>query len=138
MRLDSFQDIAQFCINRYKESFDPKDENNFYVDTLYVAIDRYKFVTCSTTPHILSEATQCLLIHRRKTLAVTNWYSWYKVEYIDEEGAVTEGILKKGFILDIDACGSFSNQVMELRYKDKVLYYCYTPWEANLQHVWDA
>lgn len=138
MRLDSFKEIAKFCVDRYKESFDPENKNDVYVDTLYVAIDEYNNVTCSTTRHILSEAEQCLLIHRRKTLAFTNYYYWYRIEYIDEEGAVTDGILKKGFSISIDAIGGYSNQVMQLHYKDKVLYSCDAPFETNLQHLWDA
>ena len=138
MRIDSFKDIAKFCVNRYKESFDADNTDNVYVDTLYVSIDNYNNLTCSTTPHVLNEACECLLIHRRRALAVTNSYYWYKIEYIDEEGAVTDGILKKGFSLWTGAGGSFSNQIIQLQYQQRILYTCFCPFETNLQHLWDA
>ena len=138
MRIDSFKEIAKFCVNRYKESFDADDKYNFYVDTLYVAIDRCGFLTCSTTPHVLHEASECLLIHRRRSLAVTNSYDWYKIEYIDEEGAVTDGVLKKEFRLWTGASGSYSNQIIQLQNENRILYTCYCPFETNLQHLWDA
>ena len=138
MRIDSFKDIAKFCVNRYKESFDADNTDNVYVDTLYVSIDNYNNLACSTTPHVLNEACECLLIHRRRALAVTNSYYWYKIEYIDEEGAVTDGILKKGFSLWTGAGGSFSNQIIQLQYQQRILYTCFCPFETNLQHLWDA
>ena len=95
MRMDSFRDIAKYCIERYKNSLDEESER--YLGTLYVSIDEHDFVDCSTTPHILSQARKCILIHSRKVLAVSNWYTWYKVEYIDEEGCVTDGMLGNGF-----------------------------------------
>ena len=110
-----FIELATYCIKRYKESFDADDKDNVYVDTLYVAIDKHNHLICSTTPHVLNDACECLLIHRRRALAVTNSYYWYKIEYIDEEGAVTDGVLKKGFSLWTGAGGSFSNQIIQLQ-----------------------
>ena len=138
MRIDSFKEIAKFCVNRYKESFDADNKDNIYVDTLYVAIDKDGYLSCSTTPHVLHEACECLLIHRRRALAVTNSYDWYKIEYIDEEGAVTDGVLKKGFRLWTGAGGSYSNQIIQLQNENRILYTCYCPFETNLQHLWDA
>lgn len=103
-----------------------------------MSIDNCNNLTCSTTPHVLNEACECLLIHRRCALAVTNSYYWYKIEYIDEEGAVTDGVLKKGFSLWTGAGGSYSNQIIQLQDEKRVLYTCYCPFETNLQHLWDA
>jgi predicted CopG family antitoxin len=138
MRIDSFKEIAKFCVNRYKDSFDTDNKDNVYVDTLYVSIDKDNNLICSTTPHVLNEANECLLIHRRSALAVTNSYYWYKIEYIDEDGAVTDGVLKNGFSLWTGASGSFSNQIIQLQDEKRVLYNCFTPFETNLQHLWDA
>ena len=138
MRYDSFKSIAKFCVERYKAKFDPNNKSEFYVDTLYVAIDKDGCLTCSKTPHVLNDAYECLLIHRRSSLAITNSYYWYKIEYIDEEGAVTDGVLKKGFFLWTGASGSFSNQIIELQDDKRVLYHCFCPFETNLQHLWDA
>ncbi|MBR6015588.1 MAG: hypothetical protein IK067_00465 [Prevotella sp.] len=138
MNKKDFIDIAKFCVNRYKESFDADDKDNVYVDTLYVAIDNYNKLICSTTPHVLNEACESLLIHRRCSLAVTNSYYWYKIEYIDEDGAVSDGVLKNEFRLWTGASGSFSNQIIQLQDGKRVLYTCYCPFETNLQHLWDA
>lgn len=135
MRMDSFKDIAKYCIERYKNSLE--DECEKYVGTLYVSIDEHDFVDCSTTPHILSQARKCILIHSRKSLAVSNWYTWYKVEYIDEEGCVTDGMLGNGFRLYSNYRGSFSNQVLILYHNDLEIYSCPAPFEDKMQKVWD-
>lgn len=136
MRMDSFKDIAKYCIERYINSLDEACEK--YVGTLYVSIDEFNYTECSTTPHILSQARKCILIHSKKTLAISNWYTWYKVEFIDEEGAVTDGLLGKGFRLYANYSGSFANQRLFLCYNDLEIYSCPTPFEDKMQKVWDV
>ena len=93
----------------------------------------------STTPHILCNAEQCILIHHRSQVAISNWYSWYFVEYINKEGCVCDGDLENGFKLKIEAWGSFSNQVMSLSYgNDNLnLYWCKAPFDKGIQKAWD-
>lgn len=134
--MDSFKDIAKYCIERYKTSLDEESEK--YVGTLYVSIDEHGFVDCSTTPHILSQARKCVLIHSRKALAVSNWYTWYKVEYIDEEGCVTDGMLGNGFRLYSTYRGSFLDQVLILYHDDLEIYSCPAPFEDKMQKVWNV
>lgn len=136
MRMDSFKDIAKYCIERYKNSLDNESEK--YVSTLYVSIDEHDFVDCSTTPHILSQARKCILIHSRKALAVTNWYTWYKVEYIDEEGCVTDGFLGKEFRIYANYSGSFADQKIYLCHRDLEIYSCPAPFADKMQKVWDV
>jgi predicted CopG family antitoxin len=50
----------------------------------------------------------------------------------------SDGVLKNGFSLWTGASGSFSNQIIQLQDEKRVLYNCFTPFETNLQHLWDA
>ena len=129
-----FIELATYSTNRYKESH--SDNGVRYGGTLYVAIDEDNNVKCSKTPHILRNAVQCLLIHCKLELAVTNWYSWYNVEYINEEGCVLDSNLGNKFELYTLASGSYSNQMMRLTYNEMELYSCYTPWEDNIGKIW--
>ena len=106
------------------------------MDTLFVAIVEGNRALCSKTPHILRDAGECILIHQRSEKAVTNWYSWYKVEYIDGEGCVFDGNLGEKFSLYIVSIDSFSNQRMQLSYDNRVIYSCRRPWEDHMAKVW--
>ena len=130
-----FIEIANYCVNRYKESHN--NPENIYVDTLYAAITKDNQVLTSSTPHILRNANKCILIHQRSKLALSNWYSWYKIEYINEEGCVFDIELGNGFTLDIMAWGSYANQVMSLDYEGEHIYWCKRPWTDKLPKVWE-
>lgn len=131
----NFEELSEFCIKRYKNSL--SSENESYVKTLYVAISEDNEVYCSTTPHILSKAHRCILIHSRSALAVSNWYTWYTLEYIDKDGSVTGGFLGNGFSIYTDWVGSWSNQRMYLKHEDLEIYSCPAPFEDKMQKVWD-
>lgn len=132
--MDSFRELARFCVERYKNSLN--NEYEHYIDTLYVSIEN-DIVKCSTTPHLLSQADKCILIHSKKQQAVTNWYTWYYVEYIDDEGAVTDGMLGNGFRLYTDRRGSYDNQRIFLCHNGFELYSCPAPFEDKMQKVWN-
>ena len=129
-----FIELATFCVNRYRDSLTGPRVR--YMDTLFVAIVEGNRVLCSKTPHILRDAGECILIHQRSEKAVTNWYSWYKVEYIDGEGCVFDGNLGEKFSLYIVSINSFSNQRMQLSYDNRVIYSCRRPWEDHMAKVW--
>ena len=139
MSTDDFIEIAELCINRYKE----KHNTNYdrYIGTLYVAISSDDKVFCSNTTHILSHASKLILIHKREALAVSNWYNWYKLEFIDKNGSVTEGYLGDGLKLNIDYSGSWANQAMTLWYEDdynsRYVKDWYSPFENKMQEIWD-
>ena len=129
-----FKGLASLCVQKYKDSLDNKRER--YIDTLFVAITEKDDVLCSKIPSILEKASKCILIHQKKQLAVTNWYSWYKVDYIDENECVTDGNLGQGFKLSISWCNTFDNQMMRLYHGYHGLYACRRPWEDNMAKVW--
>ena len=130
MRMDSFKDIAKYCVERYKTSLDEESER--YVGTLYVSIDEHDFVDCSTTPHILSNATECILIHECTSLSE----HFHKVEYINEDGCVTDGNLTAVLSLKIDRICKNNNPSLSLKYDDDVLYRVYKPWADNIPKLW--
>lgn len=132
-----FVELATFCVNRYKEAHTGSGER--YEGTLYVAILDDNEVRCSTTPHILRNAEQCILIHHKSQIAISNWYSWYFVEYINAEGSVCGGNLENSFMLKIESWGSFSNQVMSHSYgNDNLnLYWCKAPFDKGIKKAWE-
>ena len=81
-----FIELGKYCQAEYKASLDGK--NNKYSKTIFVAIKEDNNILVSTTPHILAQAKKCILIHERSCLAVSKWYSWYMVQFINEKGEV--------------------------------------------------
>ena len=132
-----FIELATFCVKRYKEANTGTGQK--YESTLYVAILEGNKTLCSTTPHILRNAEQCILIHQKSQVAISNWYSWYCVEYINSEGCVCGSVLENEFKLKIESWGSFSNQVMSLSYgNDNLnLYWCKAPFDKGIQKTWE-
>ena len=130
-----FIELATFCVNRYKVAH--TNNRNIYDGTLYVAILEDNQVLCSRTPHVLKNAEKCLLIHQHSKLAISNYYSWYNVEFIDEKGCVFDGNLGNGFKLDVCPLNQFSNQMMRLLYNQSELFWCEPPFEAHIAKVWE-
>lgn len=130
-----FVELATFCVNRYKESHSTSSDS--YAGTLYVAILEDNSVLCSRTPHVLKNAVKCLLIHQRSELAISNYYLWYNIEFIDDKGCVFDGNLGNGFKLEVSAWGQFSNQMMSLLYNQSSLYWCSPPFEDHITKVWE-
>lgn len=130
-----FMELATYCQNRYKEKHNTIE--NKYVKTLFVAITKEGTVLTSTTPHVLRNAEQCILIHESSELAVTRYYSWYHVEFIDKTGEVYDERLDGKFTLQIGACGGYADQEMWLDYGKNTIYSCRTPWEKNIVKIWN-
>jgi len=130
----NFVELATYCANRYRESHNTT--NDSYAGTLYVAIMEDNKVLCSKTPHILRNAKRCILVHQRDQLAVTNYYLWYFVEYIDDNGCVSNGNLGDGFSMGVSPWGGFANQIMSLDYNNSHLFWCKSPFENHMAKIW--
>lgn len=128
-----FNELATYCVNQFKEEHNSSRDH--YVRTLYVSISEDKQVKCSTTPHVLKETSKCLLIHEHSELAISNYYSWYKVQFIDENGCVHDGNLGDGYTLEMFVCGSYSNIRLALCYNKAELYACKAPFEDKIIKV---
>ena len=132
-----FIKISQERVNEFKASLD-SPEYEKYVKTLYVAISQDDKVACAYNPTVLSDAYQCILIHCKSSLAVSNWHNWYRVEFINHNGLNFNGIIGNDCTIDINWQGSWSNQVMTLRHRDDEIYTCNPPFENHMQGVWNA
>lgn len=130
-----FIELANICVNRQKDLLDQNVAR--YLGTLYVAILPTNKALCSKLPQILDKAVKCILIHERKEKAVTNWHLWYKIDYINEEGCVSDGNLGDGFNLSINPTGSFLNQILSLETKGYTVYRCNKPWEDHIGKIWN-
>lgn len=130
-----FVELATFCVNRYNESHNTS--SNRYAGTLYVGISEDNHVMCSITPHILRNCVKSILVHRRDTLAQTNSYYWYDIEFIDENGCVSDGNLGNGYSISVHAWGQYSNQIMSLDYNNSHMFWCRPPFEDHMPKVWE-
>ncbi len=134
MNID-FVELGKYCQTEYKTSLDGKE--NKYIKTLFVAIKDDNSVLISTTPHILTNASKCLLIHERSSLAITNWYLWYRVQFINENGEVFVNRIDDEFELSISACGSYDNQYLNLSADHRVYCSWRAPWEKCIKPMWN-
>ena len=131
----NFVELAKYCQAEYKAALDVKKDT--YRKTLFFAIKEDNSILMSTTPHILVNAHKCILIHERSSLAFTNSYLWYKVQYINENGEVFDNRFDEEFELCITAHGSYANQILELSADNMVYYSCNRPWEKYVGDVWN-
>ena len=135
MNID-FVELGTYCQTEYRKTLDSLKDK--YRKTLFVAIMDDNSCSVSDTPHILSNAKKCILIHERLSLAISNWYSWYVVQFINENGEVLVGRLDNDFELCTVACGGYDNQWLELRADHRTYYSCKAPWKENdIKSIWD-
>ena len=132
-----FIELSKESLWKYRHSLGSVDVER-YVYTLYVAISENNEVSCAYDSAVLDDAYQCILIHCKSALAVSNWYNWYKPEFINHNGHNLGEIIGNDCTIRIDWEGSWSNQVMKLRHRDEVLYSCNAPFENHMQALWDA
>jgi len=125
-----FVELASFCAKQYKDSF--HGYGYCYEHTHFISIADDNEIKCSTTPHILSNATECILIHECTSLSE----HFHKVEYINEDGCVTDGNLTAVLSLKIDRICKNNNPSLSLKYDDDVLYWVYKPWADNIPKLW--
>lgn len=129
-----FVELGKYCQTEYKTSLD--GIKNKYIQTLFVAIKEDNSILVSSTPHILANASKCMLIHERSSLAITNWHSWYVVQFINENGEVSVNRIDDEFALSIAACGHYDNQMLELSGDHCVYCSWRKPWEKCIKPMW--
>jgi cellobiose phosphorylase len=124
-----FVELATFCANRAKEA--RSSWGGKYERTHYVSILEDNTVKYSMTPHVLRNAHECILMHERSEIPISNLYYWYEFEYINPEGCVFASDLENDFDL-ISYKSKHSAPFIELRYKENFLYS-----NLNIQKVWE-
>ncbi|MCI6578332.1 MAG: hypothetical protein SO471_11500 [Anaerobutyricum hallii] len=132
-----FVELGKYCQTEYRASFEGvKDEK--YIRTLFVAIKEDNSIMTSYAPHILRECSKCILIHERTELAITNWYCWYKVQFINEQGEVLDSCLDDEFKLSVYCYNTYSEQLLYLSSISGDDTYCRLPrpFEYNIKLIW--
>ncbi len=132
-----FIELAKKSLWKYRHSLGSVDVER-YINTLYVAISENNEVSCAYDSAVLDGTYQCILIHCKSALAVTNWHNWYKPEFINHNGHNLGGIIGNDCTISINYEGSWSHQVMKLRHREEVVYSCNVPFENHMQALWDA
>ncbi len=128
-------EVAIYCQKIFSDRC--ASENNCkYLKTMFVAIMDDDTVRVSYTPHILRNAVKCILVHSKSKLAFTNWYTWYFVQFIDENYAVHDEMLEDNFTLSVVATGTYSNQIMELSRGIRCIYCCSEPFDNKMSEIW--
>lgn len=133
----NFVEIAEYCREQSKKKHAvPQDK---YDSTLFVSISEENKVFCSNAPHLLSEAKQCILIHAYVFTPGSKAYTFYDIEYIDENGCVNQSRLDCNFRLYITFRDHWVNQIMYLRSNDEktTFYSCTGPWQDKIEIVWN-
>lgn len=124
----NFNEIAEYCINRYKE-------HNNYKGTLYVAISSDDKVHCSNTTHILSYASKLILIHKRRDKEGFYGHDEYDLEFIDQDGSVTDGYIGNGLRLYTSSSMSLDYEINSDRSTNVKSWS--DPFENKMQEIWN-
>ena len=133
--MTELMEVAIYCQKTFSDRC--ASENNCkYLKTMFVAILDDDTVRVSYTPHILHNAVKCILVHSKRELAFTNWYTWYFVQFIDENYAVHDSMLEDNFTLNVVAIDSYSNQIMELARGTRCIYRCRGPFDNKMSEIW--
>ena len=111
--------------------------NTDYVYTIFAAITEDNKVLTSRTAHILANAHKCILIHVRSTRAITNWYHWYDIQFINEHGQVLDDALDDEFSLDICIYGDYAYQRLGLCADGMQYYSVEMPCDNSIAKIWD-
>lgn len=96
----NFLEIAKFCKDEFEQKCSKASHMSGY-SLLYVAVFEDGQMRISKTPHILSGAAECYLIHSWSQLAVSCWYATYNVQSINEYGEVGEGVFDDEYSFSI-------------------------------------
>lgn len=114
-----------------------------YRGTFFIGIQENDHVVCSSDPNVLEHAKSCFVIHRRSELAYINYYDWFDVEYINENGETFAGCIDEDFSLSVVAYGSYSNQCLWLTSKLHSYHHWKPSWDNTasikdcLQSAWN-
>lgn len=137
-------DIVDLAIRRAELSkWKYNSSVSLYRGTTFIGIQENDRVICSSDPNVLEHAKSCFVIHKRSELAQTNYYDWFDVEYINENGETLENRIDEEFSLSVHPYGSYNNQCLFLSSELRSYYECHPSWNNPasikdcLQSVWN-
>lgn len=138
----SFVEIAKEIVSEFKAGFDSGKNCDFVNYQLYVSILDDGNIQTSTRPNVLNKGKECLIILAYNSLAVTNYYRWYAIKHIDENGNIHEGFNSDVWSIEINWIGSWANKEIILKKEGKELYSVRVwsldnPLEEPFHKLWD-
>ena len=124
--------IVEKCIKKYK-----KEKGDKYINTLFVAIHSDDSVQESMDDSVLEMAEKFMLIHSYRELAVTNYYTWYDIDFVEDNGSVLRDQFDSNFRVYISFLGQYSCKVIYFVFDktDTTLYIESYPCE--MQKIWN-
>ncbi len=117
----NFLEIAKYCKDEFEQKCAKASHMSGY-SLLYVAVFEDGQMRISKTPHILSGAHKCYLIHNWSQLAVSCWYDTYDVQSINEFGEVGEGVFDDEYSFSISPASFNVSPRVYLRRNGEPLY----------------
>ena len=99
-------------------------------------------IVTSNDMKVLEDAFECILILAFSSLAAKNYYDWYKIIHIDNDGIVHDGFNKDGWAIKYTYSGDYKTKLIYLEFGDTMLYSMtkesYMTWEEPFNNVWSV
>lgn len=138
----NFVNIAKEVVLEFKAEYDGKQNCDFVDYQLYISLLENGSIQTSTRPNVLNKGKECIIILTHSDLAVTNYYRWYVIKHIDENGNVHNGYNSNGWHIEISPWGQYSNQVISLSKDNQNLFSEHqgpweNPWDEPFHRLWD-
>lgn len=129
-----FIELADYCQQQAKEKC--KSLGSIYRKTYYCAISEDDHVLVSSTPHILKDAFQCILVHMASTPSVGNiWYP--SIQHINNIGCVSDGQLDTKYSIPaVEKSYSRYRDRMSLFLGNERIFTCLPPIETAIPTIW--
>lgn len=124
--------IADKCIEKYK-----KEKGDKYINTLFVAIRADESVQESMDDSVLELAEKFMLIHSYRELAVTNYYTWYDIDFIDDNGSVLRDQFDSNFRVYVGFMGQYSYKVIYFDFDKTNTTLYLESYPCEMQKIWN-
>lgn len=124
--------IAEKCIKKYK-----KEKGDKYINTLFVAIHSDDSVQESMDDSVLEMAEKFMLIHSYRELAVTNYYTWYDIDFVEDNGSVLRDQFDSNFRVYISFLGQYSCKVIYFVFDETDTTLYFESYPCEMQKIWN-
>lgn len=128
-------EIANYCIEQYKNSV--ANRSNKYGGTEYFAITEDNQVLYSTTPYILKNAVQCILVHKYLYQLHQFLNSSYTIEYVDKLGRTFDSNFGDDHYISVIRISYPDNLVVRFSFEGEVLHEEYVDFQNEIPYIWE-
>ena len=137
----NFVALAEAEVEKFKSSFNDSQDSNYVDIPLFVAIYEDENIELGSSPEILKNAVECIMILAYNKLEICNYYDWYKILFIDKVGIVHNGFEKDGWELTYTYSGDYKTKIIFLKYKGEDISFTnkqsYQRWDDHIMKLWD-